>query len=277
MLNYLQLFIIVIILIILCLISQNNENFQDHTQDYIQSNTMVKYVDIHKTDKLHHHKYYRFYPQYLDFLNNNKYNNTGIIEIGLYEGDSLNLWLDYFHSKHIYGIDIKENKFTNNRYTIFQGDQSKLEDLQKISNQLKHDIYFIIDDGSHHPDHQIISFNYFFDKVLKFDGVYIIEDIETSYWKNANIYGYDVNFGYKYQKSTIEIFKNLIDFVNRRFLNNENLNTVSNKLIDDGLSIDVCRLINNISFGENNIIIKKVANIDMILPTKCDYNHKHNL
>ena len=40
----------------------------------------------------------------------------------------------------------------------------------------------IIDDGSHIPWHQIFTLETIFDTFLKDGGVYIIEDIETSYW-----------------------------------------------------------------------------------------------
>ena len=40
----------------------------------------------------------------------------------------------------------------------------------------------IIDDGSHVVSHQIASFNALFDEALKPGGIYMVEDLETSYW-----------------------------------------------------------------------------------------------
>jgi hypothetical protein len=261
------LLILIIILFNIFFVKFFRENYE----------TMEKYVDIHKTDKLYRHKYFRFYPQFLDNLNSSKYDNTGMLEIGLLEGHSLNLWLDYFPNKYIYGIDINDTKNDNSRVTIFKGDQSNINDLERIKNNINHKIFFIIDDGSHVPEHQITSFNYFFKELLEFDGVYIIEDIETSYWKNSDIYGYDINYGYQNEKSIIECFKLLLDFVNRQFLNETNINILKNKLINAGLSIDTCLMINNISFGENNIIIKKVRSPNEMQGLNIDYIFKNKL
>ena len=55
-----------------------------------------------------------------------------------------------------------------------QGNTDDLQaflDTKKVEGQLD----FIIDDGSHHPQHQITSFKYLFEKGLKPGGVYIIE------------------------------------------------------------------------------------------------------
>jgi hypothetical protein len=64
----------------------------------------------------------------------------------------------------------------------------------------------IIDDGSHIMDHQIVTLNRLF-KHLNDGGIYIIEDVCTSYWSN---YG----GGFKKQTSFIEYVKNLIDLLN---------------------------------------------------------------
>ena len=39
----------------------------------------------------------------------------------------------------------------------------------------------IVDDGSHYPRHQIASFEYLFEKMLKPGGIYVVEDIQTSF------------------------------------------------------------------------------------------------
>ena len=59
----------------------------------------------------------------------------------------------------------------------FYGDQGKITDLQKFLDvkKVEGQLDFIIDDGSHHPQHQIISFTFLFEKGLKPGGIYIIE------------------------------------------------------------------------------------------------------
>ena len=41
-------------------------------------------------------------------------------------------------------------------------------------------VELIVDDGSHVPEHQILSFNFLFKNLLSPGSTYIIEDIETS-------------------------------------------------------------------------------------------------
>ena len=66
----------------------------------------------------------------------------------------------------------------------------------------------IIDDGSHHNNHVFATFNELFKSLNNSDiGLYIIEDIHTSYWP---YYG----GGFKNKNATIEKLKNLIDMQN---------------------------------------------------------------
>jgi hypothetical protein len=93
-------------------------------------------------------------------------------------GASLKMWHDYFSEAKIYGIDINECPFLeNNRIRTFVADQGRVEDLDAFMEAIggiEFDI--IIDDGSHRPDHQQISFSYLFRK-LKSGGLYFIEDL----------------------------------------------------------------------------------------------------
>ena len=61
--------------------------------------------------------------------------------------------------------------------------------------------------------HRIISFNVLF-PLLEEGGVYIIEDVETSYWTRGEIYGYLTRYGHKHPASIVEIFKDAADAVN---------------------------------------------------------------
>jgi hypothetical protein len=91
-------------------------------------------------------------------------------------------------------------------------DQSKLQDLQAVAAHIK-SCKVIIDDGSHHPEHQLKSFFYLFENVLEFGGVYIIEDIECSYWKPlSQIYGYETGY-----LNIVDYFTKLNHKVNSRY------------------------------------------------------------
>jgi hypothetical protein len=207
----------------------------------------------YKTNKITHHGYQRFYDYFLIPIKNNKMN---VLEIGVDDLRSLKMWLDFFPNAYIYGIDINKKDYNYNRGTIFQGDQSKKKDLVKIVKEIGK-CKFIIDDGSHVPKHQLLSFNYLFKECLEFGGIYIIEDVETSYWKNSTLYNYPINAGYLDEKNNIvEIFKNIVDIVNREFLTEENKNFLQKyKKID----YDNLKYISMITFGGNCIIIKKMT------------------
>lgn len=206
------------------------------------------------TDKIYHHGYYRYYPIYLERFRDVR--DAGMLEIGIDESHSLGLWLEYFSRAFIYGIDIGLCK-DGERYKIFQADQSKRSELEHIVNtQISHPIFFIIDDGSHIPEHQLLSFDYLFASLLQPGGVYIIEDIETSYWTRNGLYGYSTNYGYRHQYSLIEIFKDLLDDVNSEFLSGRNKESQDRRL-DKIISALTRNEVSSISFGQNCVIITK--------------------
>ena len=67
-----------------------------------------------------------------------------------------------FKNSNIIGFDYEDKKFLESGRTfIFQGDQSKIKDLEQITNKF-HKLDIVIDDGSHFVDHQFTSFEYLF-------------------------------------------------------------------------------------------------------------------
>lgn len=198
------------------------------------------------TDKIYHHGYERFYAQYI------RRDISKLLEIGIEQGHSVNLWLEYCPDAKIYGLDIKTD-CDNGRVQIFRGDQSKSEDLEHLITKTGSDIDVILDDGSHIPEHQILSFDVLFPHV-KPGGIYIIEDIETSYWKQNGLYGYKTNYGESHKFNIINIFKDVLHLLNREYMNKTELETVKSRL---NLKLDVVDSISSIIFCQNCIIIKK--------------------
>jgi len=172
-------------------------------------------------------------------------------------GESLNLWRDYFPKANIYGLEINQ-EYKNDKIYVMKGNQNKISDLKKLVEITK-ECEVILDDGSHVPSHQLKSFNYLFENCLKKGGVYIIEDIETSYWKRekgAKLYGYNINAGFNSKNNIVNIFQEILPIVNREFLiQNAKNNLYSNKKISD-YCLDH---ISSITFGMNCIIIKKMS------------------
>lgn len=131
-----------------------------------------------------------------------------ILEIGVYQGGSLNLWRDYFGKEaRIYAIDINPacKQFESENTEIFIGSQEDRNFLRDLKSKIpKVDI--VIDDGGHTMNQQKVSFEELYEHI-KDDGIYLCEDLHTSYWKN---YG----GGYKKSESFIEYSKNFIDQIN---------------------------------------------------------------
>lgn len=198
-----------------------------------------------QTDKVTHHGYQRFYPYFLQ-----KFIGKGpkILEIGIEYGGSMALWNNYFKNAAIYGIDIQA-KPSSFEMRMFQADQSKEEDLERVMKEIDSKLDIIVDDGSHHPKHQLDTFVYLF-KHLADGGVYIIEDIETNYWKLAELYGYNINYGVGHPESLITIFKTISDCVNLEI----DKTVLSN---DKHIPVSIQKKIEMITFAHNCIIIVK--------------------
>lgn len=151
------------------------------------------------------HHYFEVYERHFS-----KYRGKEIVllEIGTFHGGSLQMWKSYFGDKaKIYGIDINPNckEVEEENIQIFIGSQSDRNFLKKAINEIP-PIDILIDDGGHTMLQQIVSFEELFDHV-KPDGLYLCEDIHTSYWKE---YG----GGHKRMGTFIEYSKNFIDKLN---------------------------------------------------------------
>jgi hypothetical protein len=216
-----------------------------------------KFVEIGEkvnTDKITHHGYNRFYEKYIDV------NITKMLEIGIDNGCSLQLWLNYLPKCYIYGMDIGK-EYSGDRYKIIKGDQSNINHLNYLINEIgNNELDLIIDDGSHIPEHQILTFNTFFDKLLKNGGIYIIEDIETSYWIKGGLYGYKTKYGHNHKLNLINVFQNVLHLINREFINTNNINNI----ISEFIPMHIIDSISTITFGQNCIIIQKKNNNEYV-------------
>lgn len=140
-----------------------------------------------------------------------------VLEIGVFQGGSLKMWRDYFGKEaQIFAIDInpKCKQFETENTKIFIGSQEDRNFLQYVKNQIPK-IDILIDDGGHTMNQQIITFEEMYGH-LNYDGLYLCEDLHTSYWE---IYG----GGYRKEGSFIEYSKSLIDSLNAWHIKNEKL------------------------------------------------------
>ena len=131
-----------------------------------------------------------------------------IVEFGVSQGGSLLMWKDYFGPDcKIYGVDINPDcsQFADDQVQIFIGDQEDRTFLKSLAGKIPR-IDILIDDGGHTMKQQINTFEELFYKVEE-NGVYLCEDLHTSYW-------YGFGGGYKKSDSYIEYSKQFIDYIN---------------------------------------------------------------
>tara|TARA_B100001996_G_scaffold256712_1_gene199508 strand:+ start:1720 stop:2562 length:843 start_codon:yes stop_codon:yes gene_type:complete len=140
-----------------------------------------------------------------------KYKNLPInlLEIGIQNGGSLEIYSEYFlKAKKFIGCDINKNcekiSFKDDRIELLIGDINEQKISENIYSSEKFDI--IIDDGSHKSKDIINSFSKYFSH-LNHSGVYIIEDLHCSYWK-------EFGGGLFFPISSINFFKKFVDIIN---------------------------------------------------------------
>jgi len=218
------------------------------------------------TDKYSTHHYDRSYSRWLAPFRSKK--DVKFLEIGADSGKSMALWVDYFdtpelvlglaYGKDAAGVDNKVDsqgfaRQNQDKLKIMWGDQSKEETMDALCGNGPFDI--IVDDGSHVPSHVIFSMVHLLPCLVP-GGLYIIEDVETSYWdKGPSLFGYDfpgVGIGASPRYSAIEKLKQLIDVINR------------NEICRDDLSVlpgdeNICE----VSFSSNLIKFQKCTDQEM--------------
>jgi hypothetical protein len=191
------------------------------------------YCNLHKSDKgddpnLNGHHYAGWYEKFLSVHRNSA---TNICEIGVQDGSSLSAWHDYFLNANIIGLDVKnKSRYNNDRINNYILDQSSSKELDLFVKRCNRDnltFDLIVDDGSHDVEHQQLTFGKLF-RLLKPNGIYIIEDMCTSYFKEGeNLYGYI---------QTKEKLKyNTVSFLNNRpwaspWISDEDLLYINNKV-----------------------------------------------
>jgi len=136
--------------------------------------------------------------------------NISLLEIGVQNGGSLQIWKRFFgeHSR-IIGCDIDTEclkiDFKIRGIEFFLGDITSPETLADLSSACKN-FDIVIDDGSHVSSDIISTFINIFPKI-KSGGLYIVEDLHCAYWS-------DFEGGLKYDLSSVNFFKCIVDIVN---------------------------------------------------------------
>ncbi len=104
--------------------------------------------------------------------------DTKLMEVGIYSGGSIGMWLDYLGpTAHIYGVDIEEacRSYARERCSIFIGDQADRSFWKQVRAEVP-ELDVLIDDGGHTPEQQMVTLEEMLPHLAP-GGVYICEDV----------------------------------------------------------------------------------------------------
>lgn len=158
-----------------------------------------------------YHDYTRVYSNYFKEI---RQQHIRFLEIGIYNGNSVRLWEAYFPNAELHFIDITSkfiNYYSSRSFYHFMN-QEDIDALQKFGNSIGGQFDIIIDDGGHTMKQQLNSLVALF-PFVKSGGMYIIEDLHTSYWKEFGGSGTTTQ-PYANEGTTVHFLKELIDSVN---------------------------------------------------------------
>jgi hypothetical protein len=128
-----------------------------------------------------------------------------VVEFGVLHGGSLQMWKHYFGPRaRVIGVDVNPEckKLEEEQVEIVIGDQADRSFLQSLG-QSTGPIDVVLDDGGHQMVQQLATFEEMF-PFVKAGGVYLTEDLLTSYWA-------EFGGGYRKPGTFIEFAKTLID------------------------------------------------------------------
>ena len=148
---------------------------------------------------------------YNDLFEDFRQKSVRILEVGVQNGGSLELWAKYFpNAKNIVGCDINsscsELQFEDERVSVVVGNASSERTAHKIF-EIADRFDIIIDDGSHESGDIIRVFSRYFERLTP-GGIFVAEDLHCSYWEDQFNGGLNAPF------SSISFFKRIIDMVN---------------------------------------------------------------
>ena len=163
----------------------------------------------------HHGKVSDKWSSYLEIYDEllNSYRNrpVRVLEIGIQNGGSLEIWSKFFpKAERILGCDINplcaQLTYDDPRISVVVGDASAPDTVARLT-KLCDGFDIVIDDGSHRSDDIVRSFALYFPLIAE-RGIFVAEDLHCSYWESFQ-------GGAEAPYSSISFFKRLADYVNR--------------------------------------------------------------
>lgn len=189
---------------------------------------------------------------YDEVLSSYAESSISLLEIGVQNGGSLEIWHKYFpKAQRLVGCDVNPKcgdlSYEQKNINIIVGDAGTREICKNITD-LCSQFDIIIDDGSHDSSDCIKNLRNYY-KHVKPGGVYILEDLHCSYWA-------DFGGGLFDSKSIINRLKEFVDYPNYEFWGHVPDNLVE-KERRVGRGNSEYRDIESISFYNSIVVIKK--------------------
>lgn len=188
-----------------------------------------------------------------------------LLEIGVQNGGSLEIWAKYFAAAPILlGCDIDpkcaELAYDDPRIALVVGDATSPETAARIS-ELCPVLDIVIDDGSHASRHIVQAFMRYFPRLAD-GGIYVVEDLHCSYWDRFGGGLFD-------PYSSIAFFKRLVDVVNHEHwgVERESADVLAGILARHGCAEDAASLagVHSVEFVNSMCIVRKAAAADNAL------------
>ena len=202
-----------------------------------------------RIDKWHH--YFEVYERHLPRL---RAANPAMLEIGVQQGGSLEMWRQYFGgSARIFGLDIDPTAVRHQDIAtrIFIGDQADrpfLRDVLSLTGPLD----LVIDDGGHTANQQITSFEEIY-PTLSENGIYLVEDTHTSLWGGPFM---DRPDGQNFLQFALTRCVELMDWTGRR----DNFHALGDRQAAQALEASAslfCRTTKSISFYDSVVVFER--------------------
>src|SRR5450759_1724101 len=132
-------------------------------------------------------KWYLYLTEFDRLLNDYREKSVRLLEIGIQNGGSLDIWSKYFSSAEaLIGCDINPDcahlSYDDSLIGVVVGDANTPDVCQRIF-QRSPQFDIIIDDGSHWSSDIIKSFALYFPRIAD-GGIFIAEDLHCGYWES---------------------------------------------------------------------------------------------
>lgn len=187
------------------------------------------------------HKWEHYLDVYPRLVGHLRGRDISFLEIGVYKGGSIGMWRDYFgQAARLTFLDIDPacRELALPGTVVEIGDQADQAFLAGMAD--RHGPFdLVVDDGGHKMHQQINSFLALWPR-LNDGGLYVVEDVHTSYWPGFG-------GGYRAKGSFIEFAKDLIDRMNSWYTDQDDIFPVS----------PLARQIGAVQFHDSMVVVEK--------------------